>query len=194
MARPHVTVRDAVPDDVADLVAMWTELREAAGHIDRTLPPASEAGVLARLQQVRDSAGHRVLVASMDGAVVGMAVLTYGDVLPLVDSTAVHVHYLHVRPGSRRRGVGHALVTAAATWAEDMGAEQLVTSLLQSEREANRFFARLGFGQSVVRRVAPTAALRRRLLPDHRASLAEGFAARRATLRRVRAAMVRPIR
>lgn len=194
MARAHVTVRDAVPDDVVDLVTLWTELREAAGHIDRTLPQASEAGVLARLQRVRDTVGHRVLVAVIDDAVVGMAVLTYGDVLPLVDSTAVHVHYLHVRSGSRRNGVGRALVAAAASWAEDLGAEQVVTTLLQSEREANRFFARLGFGQSVVRRTAPTAALRRRLLPDHRATLADGFAARRRTLRRVRAAMVRPIR
>ena len=63
----------------------------------------------------------------------------------------------------RRRGAGRALVAAAAAFAEERGLDQLVVSVHPGSREANRFFARLGFAPLAVRRSAPVAAVRRRL-------------------------------
>lgn len=193
MARTHVMVRDAVPDDLPDLVGLWQELLPTSARVERGPGQSAEAAVLERLREVTQSPDRRLVVATVAGEVAGMAVLTFGGVLPLIDQNAVHVHYLHVRDGLRRRGVGHALLAAAASWAEDRGAEQVITALPANAREANRFFARLGFSQTVVRRVTSTAALRRRLAADPLQASAEEVAARRRALRRMRAAMVRPV-
>lgn len=191
MTRPHVVVRDAVPDDLPDLLAIWDELRDLGGRVERSVPCASEDGVLDRLRAVDDDPGSRALVATIEGAVAGLAVLTTSSYAPLFDQPAVHVHYLHVRDGSRRRGVGHALLAAAVTFADEVGAEQVITSVLPHLRDTQRFYARLGFGPIVVRRSVPVSMLRRRLAGEGRSSTADNVLARRRTLRKVRAAVAR---
>ena len=65
--------------------------------------------------------------------------------------------------GYQRRGAGKALVAAVTAFAEERGLDQIVVSVHPGSREANRFFARLGFAPLAVRRVAPVAVVRRRL-------------------------------
>jgi ribosomal protein S18 acetylase RimI-like enzyme len=101
------------------------------------------------------------------------------------------VHYLHVREGKRRRGVGKALLAAAASFAEEVGAEHLITSVLPQLRETNRFYARLGFSPVVIRRSVPVSVLRRCLMAQGVAGATDNVLVRRRTLRRVRAAISR---
>jgi len=70
---------------------------------------------------------------------------------------------VHVSRGARHRGAGKALVTAAAQFAEDRGADAVSVSVYPQARDSQRFYARLGFAPLVVRRVAPLSVLRRRL-------------------------------
>jgi hypothetical protein len=67
--------------------------------------------------------------------------------------------------------------------AERHGAEQVVSNAPPSARETHRFLARLGFTPLVVRRVAPTALLRRRLAGESRRSALEDLLSRRRSLR-----------
>lgn len=191
MTRPTVAVRDAGPDDLPALLDMWRELRELGGRLDRTMPAASEDGVLDRLQAIGDDPRSRALVATVDGEVAGLAVLTSTTYAPLFDQSAVHVHYLHVREGFRRRGVGRGLLAAAVTVADEVGAEHVITSVQPQLRDTQRFYARLGFGPVVVRRSVPVSTLRRRLNGESRPTTADSVLARRRTLRRVRAAVAR---
>jgi GNAT superfamily N-acetyltransferase len=170
---------------------MWNELRDLSGRLDRTVPTASEDGVLDRLRAVADDPDSRALVALVDGKTAGMALLTGTVVSPLFDQSAVHVHYLHVREGARRKGVGHALLAAAVAYAEEIGAEHVITSVLPQLRETQRFYARLGFSPVVVRRSVPVSMLRRRLSKESRPTPVDDVLARRRTLRRVRAAVAR---
>jgi ribosomal protein S18 acetylase RimI-like enzyme len=103
------------------------------------------------------------LVAETDAGVVGMAILSDTFIGQLMEMPAVQVTHLVVAEGQRRRGVGRALLSGAVTWAEEVGADEIVASVLPSLREANRFYARLGFAPLVTRRVVPVAALRRNL-------------------------------
>ena len=191
MSRPGVAVRDACPDDLAAVVAMWGELRDVAGRLDRATPPVSHDGAMDRLLSITSDPDSRALVATVGDEVVGMAVLTCAQYAPLFDQNAVHVHYLHVRDGHRRRGVGKALLAAAACFAEEVGAEHVMTSVLPQLRDANRFYARLGFGPVVVRRSVPVSLLRRRLAAEGVVAAADNLLVRRRTLRRVRAAVAR---
>ncbi len=191
MSRAAVVVRDAVPDDLPVLLTMWHELRDLSGRLDRTLPTVSEDGVLDRLKLIADDPHSRALVGVIEGEVAGMAVLTTSSYAPLFDQVAVHVHYLHVRDGYRRRGVGHALLATAVATADEVGAEHIITSVMPQLRDTQRFYARLGFGPVVTRRSVPVSMLRRRLAGEGRMSLADNVVARRRTLRRVRAAVAR---
>ena len=191
MSRPCVAVRDACPDDLAAVVAMWGELRDVGGRLDRATPPVSHDGAMDRLLSITSDPDSRALVATVGDEVVGMAVLTCAQYAPLFDQNAVHVHYLHVRDGHRRRGVGKALLAAAACFAEEVGAEHVMTSVLPQLRATNRFYARLGFGPVVVRRSVPVSLLRRRLAAEGVVAAADNLLVRRRTLRRVRAAVAR---
>jgi GNAT superfamily N-acetyltransferase len=191
VTRAAVVVRDAVPDDLPVLLTMWHELRSLGGRLDRSMPTVSEDGVLDRLKLIADDPHSRALVAVIDGEVAGMALLTTSSYAPLFDQDAVHVHYLHVREGYRRRGVGHGLLATAVATADEAGIEHILTSVMPQLRDTQRFYARLGFAPVVVRRSVPVSMLRRRLAGDGRMSLADNVVARRRTLRRVRAAVAR---
>jgi GNAT superfamily N-acetyltransferase len=191
VTRPSVAVRDACPDDLPAVLEMWRELREIGGRLERATPPATEDGALDRLLAITMDPDSRALIATIGDDVAGMAVLTCTQYAPLFDQIAVHVHYLHVREGRRRRGVGKALLAAAACFAEEVGAEHVMTSVLPQLRETNRFYARLGFSPVVVRRSVPVSMLRRCLAAQGVPGAADNLLIRRRTLRRVRAAMAR---
>jgi GNAT superfamily N-acetyltransferase len=191
VTRPSVAVREACPDDLPAILEMWRELRDIGGRLERATPPATPDGAIDRLHAITSDPQSRALVATLGDRVVGMAVLTCTPYAPLFDQAAVHVHYLHVRDGERRRGVGKALLAAAACFAEEVGAEHLITSVLPQLRDTHRFYARLGFSPVVVRRSVPVAVLRRRLAAEGVAGGADHLLVRRRTLRRVRAAMSR---
>jgi len=191
VTRPSVAVRDARDEDLAALMQMWDEMREMGSRLERVIPPSAEQGVLERLEAVTQDPRSRALVATIDDEVAGMALFTVTSYAPLFDQRAVHAHYLHVRDGFRRMGVGKALLAAAVALADESGAEHVVTSVLPQMRETQRFYARLGFSPVVVRRSVPVNALRRRLAGGTSGTLADHLVARRRTLRRVRAAVAR---
>jgi GNAT superfamily N-acetyltransferase len=191
VSRHPVLVRDAVPGDVIGLTALWAELRDLARGLDRMLPVGDAEACLERLQAISEDPNSRAMVATVDGEVAGMVVLSVTSFAPLFDQRAVHAHYLHVRSGFRRRGVGKALLAAAVSFADETGAEHVIASVLPQLRDTQRFYARLGFGPLVVRRSVPVGVLRRRLGGPAAAQLADHLVARRRSLRRVRTALAR---
>ena len=189
MTRSAITVRDAHEDDVPDLLTMWEELRVLGSRLERMIPHVDADAVLGRLKLIADDPESRALVAELDDRVVGMTVLTATPYAPLFDQRAVHAHYLHVRDGYRKRGVGRALLGAAVSFADEIGAEHVITSVLPHLRDTQRFYARLGFGPMVVRRSVPVSVLRRRLSGAPVPSLVGHLVARRRSLRRVRSTL-----
>lgn len=155
-------VRPATDADLPALLDLWGELRELGGRARATLSPVP-ATVAARVAAALADPDRRVVLASVDGEPAGMAVLASVAVGPFSDARAVQVDYLVVAARHRHRGVGRALLAAAAGYADDVGVDQVLVSVHPALRDANRFFARLGFTPLVVRRVAPVALLRRRL-------------------------------
>jgi GNAT superfamily N-acetyltransferase len=189
-----VVVRDATPDDLPDLIAMWGEHRDLVVRADRALPSPTAEAVLDGLQRAAEDPDVRIVLAECDGAIAGVAVLTYQPLAALFTNEASHLHYLHVRPDFRRRGVGHALVGAAADFAEQRGADQVITSVVPQLRESNRFYARLGFAPMVVQRIVSVPVLRRRLASSVLVSGLDQAAVRRRSVQarsRVRKALAR---
>jgi ribosomal protein S18 acetylase RimI-like enzyme len=145
------------------------ELREQAGPTaDRKRVRATAAATRAALavrytDALADPDRHLIVAVADDDVPLGMALLTIAPANALLDTPALHVSHAVVADKNKRRGAGKALVAAAATFAEEHGLDQVVVSVHPGSRDANRFFARLGFAPLAVRRVAPTAVVRRRL-------------------------------
>ena len=131
-----VAVRDACPDDLPACGDLWDELRDMGGRIERAMP-AVDRGWRAASGCGPSTPTPRscALVAVVDDEAVGHDGAHATSYAPLFDQRAVHVHYLHVRDGSRRRGVGKALLAAAAAYADDFGAEHVITSVPPHLRE-----------------------------------------------------------
>jgi GNAT superfamily N-acetyltransferase len=177
MSRPTVSVRPATEADLPALIGLWSSLRAVrregvASRHCREPGPAVVTSAEERLREVLHSPKCRIVVAEGDAGVIGMAILSDTFIGQLMEMPAVQLTHLVVAEGCRRHGVGRALLAGAVTWAEEVGADEIVASVLPSLREANRFYARLGFAPLVMRRVVPVAALRRNLaLTDPRGAV-----------------------
>ena len=164
-----VRVRPATADDLPALLAFGEELREQLQHAPeskRSRPTASpvRGGLEARyLEAIDDPDRHLVVATGDDDVPLGMALFTVAPANALLDLPALHVSHALVAARHKRRGAGKALVAAAAAYAEERGLDQVVVSVNPGSRDANRFFARLGFAPLAVRRVAPVPVIMRRL-------------------------------
>ena len=165
-----VTVREATPDDLPVLLALWQQMRdEGPRRSGRFTGPAALESVERRYRAAMTDPGARIVVAEAGGEIAGMALYELGSASTILDVPAVEMSHVCVADGQRRRGAGKALVAGAAAYAEELGVEQVVVAISPQQREANRFYARLGFAPVVVRRAASVTALRRRLaLPERR--------------------------
>lgn len=127
--------------------------------------PAAPSGAdrLARFLDIPDA---RVLVAFLaDGTRAGAALLS-ADVGSVAIGGRTLSVILMVDENARQRGVGREIVTAVARIADDAGMEAVTVSLQPGNREAHRFFARLGFVPLVSSRVASVPQLMRALAPS----------------------------
>ena len=188
MPRGTVIVRQPEKADVDVILDMWEELRTRSGRTGSLAPVPSEERLLEILDWGAREPGYRAVVAELDGEVIGMACFGVHAVGPLIETLVIQIDYLHVRPQHTRRGAGRAMVAAAATYAEEVGADHVGVNVFSHVREANRFYAKIGFSPLVVRRIASVSALRHTLSPDEDSAIRRaGVLARRRVALRSRA-------
>jgi GNAT superfamily N-acetyltransferase len=159
--RSPVHIRDASPADADALVEVWGGIVGRHGERDDVPLPRDEA--VASLARIAADPDQRLLVAHLDDQVAGAVHLARAPLSPIHGDHAIFVMHLQVLEDFRRHGVGHALMEATVTWAEEKNTGHVVAAASVSSRDANRFMARLGLGQMAVVRGASTAALRAKL-------------------------------
>ena len=176
MAR-NVVVRPADSADFEALEPLWLELS--------LVGPGSQSGSDRTRSRWERSwlEADATYVACIDRVPVGMIALAIQDTGAWTGRALV-MTVLHVTHSAQHKGVGNALLEVAAEFALASGVESVAVDVPPTMREANRFFARVGFAPVVTRRVMPSASLKRRLdaAPGGRmARLRARSAARRAS-------------
>jgi GNAT superfamily N-acetyltransferase len=160
MNRAQLFVRDARLEDAAALQAIWLDFAiEVKGHRQVTSLDSIARSIL----RLETEPSERLIVAVADHEVIGVGHLRRAPVSPIHEDDAVHVSYLHVLSGHRRRGAGKLLLEAAADWADAKDSPHVIASVAANAREANRFLARLGLGQVAVVRAVTVSTLRCKL-------------------------------
>lgn len=157
MTRATVVLRAAVPQDAEALRELWIEMLRPTSGAEQL------ADVVAVIEEADADPDARVVVAEVDGRVVGAVHLRCAPITALNLDRMVRAFAPHVSPDHQRRGVGSALMESAVTFAEERGIPYVGAAALSSSRDANRFFARLAMGPRAVLRVASTHGLRQRL-------------------------------
>ncbi len=126
------TIRDARADDADAVARLLTQL----GY------PSDPGAVDERLERLR-VVGDRVLVAELDGDVVGLAHL---QVTPAIerDRPAAKLGALVVDEVRRGNGIGRALVAAIEDEARLRGCELLFVTTGKRRHDAHAFYERVG--------------------------------------------------
>ncbi|MEX0427533.1 GNAT family N-acetyltransferase [Nocardioides sp. DS6] len=157
MSRTLVALREAHVGDASFLVGLWQD----------SIRPADTQEQIADLELVikgaAESPEQRLLVAEYDGERAGAVYLRATTFGPLNLEPTVQAFSPHVVDCFQRRGVGHALMEAAVTFAEELGIGHVASAAPSGSRDGNRFLARLGLGPQGVIRLAPTVTIRGRL-------------------------------
>ena len=143
MAAEHapapLVIRDARPDDVPLLLALFRELAE----YERLQDQLRATEELLERALFSDRPAAEALVAERGGAPVGYA-LFYPTFSTFLAIQGVWLEDLFVRPAHRKSGAGRALLAAVAARARERGAERLEWSALDWNELALGFYRGLG--------------------------------------------------
>ena len=138
----HLKIRPALAEDAE---AVGRLAQQFADYL-RSLGDTTDFNLTAQ-RYLQDGFGLRPafagLVAEMDGKVIGYLLYHFG-----YDSDAaarnLHIADLYVDSGTRRQGVGRALVSAAAQITREAGAQEMIWSVYNANKLAIRFYESLG--------------------------------------------------
>lgn len=134
-----VAIRDALPEDAAEIMAMIHELA--------VFERAPEAVHATEADLLRDGWGERpvfeALMAEIDGTPVGFA-LFFPKYSTWEGCAGLFIEDLYVRPTARGRGVGSALIARVASLTVERGGRRLDLSVLHWN-PAREVYAALGF-------------------------------------------------
>jgi len=121
----------------AELVEAFARLTP---QLSRSAPPPGEQ----ELERVVQSDATRLLVAKLDGAIVGSLTLALFSV---PTGLRAWIEDVVVDEGVRGQGIGAALNQEALKVARDQGARTVDLTSRPSREAANRLYQRLGFKQ-----------------------------------------------
>jgi GNAT superfamily N-acetyltransferase len=193
-SRSQVIARTARVDDLPAVLALVRQHR-ADAHAEDVLTGHTRLNAAASgFRRLLDDPGHRVVLAVLPGSntgsdggmevAVGLAVLGVDPLSQVLGNPQVTVDTFVVHREHRRRGVGAVLLTAAARYAEETGADHVVAAVGGHEAERQRFFARMGFAPLTTRRIVTVDSLARSLAAWKRGSLSAPVARRHTPARR----------
>jgi GNAT superfamily N-acetyltransferase len=138
-----VVVRGAREGDIARVVELFGHGSLVEGKED----PTDLAPYRAALAEIAQGPGA-VLVAEVDGQVVGVAQLIIFRHLQSRGGLCAEVESVHVHPEQRGHGIGGVLMRAAVERARQLGCYRVQLTSNNARPEAHRFYERLGFESS----------------------------------------------
>jgi ribosomal protein S18 acetylase RimI-like enzyme len=133
---PQMNVEE-VREVSAQLVEAFARLTP---QLSRSSPPPGEQ----ELERIVQSDATRLLVAKLDGAIVGSLTLV---LFSIPTGVRAWIEDVVVDEGARGQGIGAALNEEAWKVAQDQGARTVDLTSRPSREAANRLYQRLGFKQ-----------------------------------------------
>jgi ribosomal protein S18 acetylase RimI-like enzyme len=125
----QLTIRSAVPEDEAGIVALW----QACGLVASYNDPAAD------FRFAMAGACSDVLVGKDDaGGICGSVMVGH-------DGHRGWLYYVAATPDARGTGIGRQMVAAAETWLERSGVVKVQLLVRETNTQVVAFYERLGF-------------------------------------------------
>jgi len=180
VARTSIVVQPVTTADERDvLTQLWLSASVESGVSPEVASRKASQGTVAVALQRPDVHGY---LAYLDGRPAGFLVATE-SVMRFGECDELVIEQIFVAGDARRQGVARALLHTATGVAERLGFDRIGSAVPATARDANRFFARLGFGPTVTRRVASVSAVRRRVAPSEGSGARDRLLHLRRTMR-----------
>lgn len=138
--------RRARREDVPAIAALLADDALGAGRED----PSDPAPYLAAFERIDADTRNLLAVAEIGGAVLGCLQMTFVPGLSNRGAEFALVQAVRIDAGLRGRGVGQAFMRWAMDEARARGCAAIELFTHQSRKDAQRFYARLGFAASHV--------------------------------------------
>jgi RimJ/RimL family protein N-acetyltransferase len=131
----EMRVRQATAGDLDQLLDLNEAVAAEGIHIAAEAPIDRESK-RATYQSMIDASDATILVAEVDGRIVGMGG---------INGTGVAELGMYVAAGSRRMGVGSALLEGAIAWARQKGAHKISLDVWPHNDAARSLYRKFGF-------------------------------------------------
>jgi GNAT superfamily N-acetyltransferase len=138
-----VQVRSAAAGDVAALVDLLV-----GGSLVAKEDPSDLAPYHRALEEIGRSDSNELLVAELDGNVVGMCQLFFFRHFQERGRLCAEIESMHVRADLRSRGIGALIVAEAVERARAAGCYRVQLTSNQARGDAHRFWTAQGFTAS----------------------------------------------
>jgi GNAT superfamily N-acetyltransferase len=141
-------VRVATERDIAGMLELWRELESVQAPF-RIFPMVddAEAMITRLLREAIDDPDARAFVIDGESRPIGMAVARMDEQGPRSMSSAriVELSRVVVSASERGRGLGRALIAAAAAFGRERGAAYMTAKLFSGNSAGRAFWEGLGF-------------------------------------------------
>jgi GNAT superfamily N-acetyltransferase len=146
---PTVTVRRAAKGDIPTIVELWHELQLANCGYDKRLAvkPSAQSWYEGFMGLQIDHDNAIVVVADLDGKVVGYG---FGQVMQrptLADGDCGYIADLCVAPSARGRGVGRRIFLEIRSWFFRVGIRHIEVQVVRSNPASQAFWRKMGFDE-----------------------------------------------
>jgi ribosomal protein S18 acetylase RimI-like enzyme len=138
-----LTIRPATEDDLPAIVALLADdgLGKSRERAETPLP----AAYVEAFRRMTGQGDNLILVADLDGAVIGCLQLTLIHGVSRLGATRAQVEGVRVGTAARGRKVGERLMRSAIARARAHGAVLMQLTTDHRRIDAHRFYERLGF-------------------------------------------------
>jgi len=143
-----LVIRDATSNDVAAIVAMLADDFLGATREDPSEP--LDAHYYEAFGEISADPHHRLMVAELDGVVVGTLQITWLRYLSFKGAERALVESVHVAASRRNQRIGWRLMQWAIAEATARGCGQVQLTSNARRPDAHRFYERMGFAPSHV--------------------------------------------
>jgi ribosomal protein S18 acetylase RimI-like enzyme len=149
-----VTTRTATTSDLPTLLAFEQGVIAAERPFDPTI--ADDPVRYYDFDRLLRSASAEVVVAELDGEIVGSGYVRIDDAEPFLR----HRHhgylgFMYVRPEHRGRGINRVVIEALERWAKRRGLTELRLEVYLHNRDAVRAYERAGFTEHMLQMRKP---------------------------------------
>lgn len=143
-----VTLRPARPDDAAAIIAAVRSSSEERSYVLMEIY-GMDAAAQRKFLEERDPAHNLTLVATVDGAVIGLLALL--DSCRFCATEPCLAAGIHLVRDWRGRGIGSALLRYGLRWAKEHGYRRIEADIFTANNRSLRLFEKAGFREEASR-------------------------------------------